>query len=231
MLFVINIGNTNTQYGLFIEGSFQNIQSCPTKSLTEEIIPKNIPIAYASVVKEKNGIFNGYDALEVSNSLELGLNTSKIDISTVGADRIANAVSLSSGKLPAICIDCGTALTFEVVSQENEFLGGAIAPGRKLMRKALHDHTSLLPEIPFSATIPRIGTNTVEAITSGIDNGIIGSVKEIIEKINNQLKVKSCRTVIVGGDAEFLCSNIDDLERGSVDFTLRGIAEIWEQNL
>jgi len=230
MLFVLNIGNTNVQYGVYSGGSFEAIESCPTEQFTAEILPHDMPIAFASVVPELNLIFDDYKAVCVTPQLELGLDTSSVDINTVGADRIANSVSLTLGKLPAICIDCGTALTFETVDRNNRFIGGAIAPGRKLLRQALHDHTALLPIIPLSVEAPAVGTSTIDAIAAGVDRGLIGSIKEIVSGIKKELNSESVRLVTVGGDAQFLCNNIPELELGDIDFTMRGIVKIWELN-
>ena len=227
MLFVLNIGNTNCQYGLYCDGSFQTIESCPTTELCASIIPQDTPIACASVVPEALDKLELINPFIVSANTDLGISFPDVDSSTIGADRLANAVALTQGELPAICIDCGTALTFEAVNAKREFIGGAIAPGRALMRQALHDHTAQLPIVPFKTDIPPIGTTTTEAIITGIDRGIIGSVKEIINSISNG---ESFRAVAVGGDAQFICNHIPECENGGEDFTLQGIVTAWEHN-
>ena len=227
MLFVLNIGNTNVHYGVYTNGGFENIQSCPTSAFSRDLLPDDMPLACACVVPSVLQYFDGLDVFFITAEVNLGFDLEKVDSTTIGADRLANAAGLSLGNLPALCIDCGTALTFEAVNDKREFIGGAIAPGRALMRKALNDHTALLPSAPFVDSIPTIGTTTVEAITVGIDRGIIGSVKEIISSISNDT---SFRTVAIGGDADFLCNNIPELTNGGDSFTLLGIVDIWKRN-
>lgn len=227
MLFVLNVGNTNVQYGLFVDGSFESIKSCSTPEFNTSLIPEGVAVACASVVPDFNEQLKSFDPFMVSDHVELGLDFSVVDSSTIGADRLANAVALAQGPLPAICVDCGTALTFEMVNSDRQFAGGAIAPGRALMRKALNDHTAKLPLVPFRDTVPAVGKTTVDAIIVGVDRGIVGTVKEILSSLSGD---KQCRVVAVGGDAEFLCSHIPELINGGDEFTLLGIVAAWEWN-
>lgn len=227
MLFVLNVGNTNVQYGLFVNGSFELIQICPISEFNTDLIPKDAAVACASVVPDFNDKLRSFNPFMISDQVDLGIDFSGVDSSTIGADRLANAVTLTQGPLPAICVDCGTALTFEMVNAGKKFVGGAIAPGRALMRKALNDHTAKLPLVPFCDSIPAIGTTTVDAITVGVDHGIVGSVKEILASLSGG---EQCRIVAVGGDAKFLCSHIPELIDGGNDFTMLGIAAAWKRN-
>lgn len=226
MVFVLNIGNTNIQYGIYSNGGFESIQSCPTSEFTTSIVPRSMPIACASVVPRIDKLIKPFEPLFVSDKIKLGVDLSCVDSSTIGADRLANAAALACGELPAICIDCGTALTFEVVDSNKRFIGGAIAPGRDMMRKALNNHTALLPKTELNDKIPEIGTTTVEAINVGVDRGLIGAVKEIVQSF----PITACRLVAIGGDATFLCNNISNMRNGGEQFTMLGIVEIWKLN-
>jgi len=230
MIYVINIGNTNTQIGIFQNGNVSDVISCLTSDFELSLLPKNIPLAFATVVPGIRTLFDARDAFEVSYKCKLGILLDSVDPSTLGADRIANAVALSMESCPAICIDCGTALTFEAVDENLQFRGGAIAPGRMLLRKALNDYTAQLPLVPFENSIPEIGTNTSDSILCGVDNGILGTVKEILSNIKKVLGSEDCRIVAVGGDASFLAEHIPEIVQEDETFTLRGIGRIWELN-
>jgi len=233
-VFTINIGNTNTQYAICIDGEIDNIQYIPTHSLSIDIIPNGIPVAIASVVPEKNIIFSELNPFFVSWKNKTPVDFSPIDYKSMGADRIANAVALAKyAKLPAMCIDCGTAITIEVVDSKSRLAGGIIAPGRKLWRKSLNSYTALLPYIEnFNHEIPdsALATTTETAILAGCDVGIVGMVRELIQKIEENLGGVKCQIFATGGDAQIFTSNIENLTPAGIDLTLRGIAAIYHEN-
>jgi type III pantothenate kinase len=231
-LFVINIGNTNTQYALYANGKLGRIKICTTEDLSLDIIPdENIPIAIASVVPEKNKIFSDLNPFFLTPEVQTILDFSHIDKSSIGPDRIANAVALANyAKLPAICVDCGSAITFEIVDSKNIFRGGAIMPGRKMLRMALNNYTARLPlaQKISSKTPTALGRNTLDAILSGCDIGVLGSVQKIIKKIKLELGDENCQVIATGGDADFFADNLIEVSFGGRDYTLRGLVAIWK---
>ena len=233
-VFVINIGNTNTQYGICSDGKIEEILYTPTESLSADIVPGDMAVAIASVVPEKNIIFSESAPFFISWKNKTPVDFSSIDYKSMGADRIANAVALAKfAKLPAMCVDFGTAVTIEVLDAECRLAGGIIAPGRKLWRKSLNNLTALLPYIEdFNKKLPdsALGTTTKTAILAGCDIGIIGMVKELIAKICNDLNAPECEIYATGGDAELFTANIPGITPGGVDLTLRGIAAIYYDN-
>ena len=233
-IFVVNIGNTNTEYALFEDGKIGEVASCSTASFEESMIPSGLPVAFASVVPSKNSVFDGIDTFRLSAKAKTGLDFSNVDASTIGADRVANAVSMAfCEKLPAVCIDCGTAITFEIVNSAREFLGGAILPGRMLQRKALHDHTAQLPLVPLGGSLDGIcaGRCTVEAIRFGIDAGCVGAVKELLSRVGNNFSGENLTVVATGGDSEFFKREIPGLAIRDNKYTLYGIAKALEMNI
>jgi type III pantothenate kinase len=232
-IFTINIGNTHTQYAECENGEIGKIHSCSTEELSIDIVPDSMPVAIASVVPEKNHIFREINPFFVSYKNKTPVDFSLIDFKSMGADRIANAVALAKfAKLPAICIDCGTAITIEAVDSNSVLAGGIIAPGRKLWRKSLNDYTALLPFIEtYSERCPNaLATDTEGAITSGCDIGILGMAKALINRFSNELGDSECQVIATGGDAEYFASNIVEISFGGADFTLRGIAAIYYEN-
>lgn len=225
-LFAINIGNTNTQYGLFEEGKIGDITTCPTADLKIDIVPEGVPVAIASVVPEKSELFQNNDIFHLTPFTETELDTSMVDNSSLGADRIANAIALANfAKLPAICIDCGTAITFEALDANNVFRGGAIMAGRMMLRKALNEYTARLPlSQRFGSKRPSaLGRNTHDAIISGCDIGVLGAVKKLIKRMQIELGVEKCQVIATGGDADFFADNLLEVSSGGKDFTLRGL--------
>jgi len=230
-LFAINIGNTNTQFATFSDGKFEEVKTCPTVELTADIVPENIPVAIASVVPDKSKVFKRDDFFHLTPFTKNELDTSMVDNSTIGTDRIANAIALANfARLPAICIDCGTAVTFEAVDAKNVFRGGAIMAGRMLLRKALNNYTAKLPLVQrFDAKRPSaLGRNTLDAITSGCDVGVLGAAQKLIKKMQIELGVEKCQVIATGGDADFFADNLIEVSSGGKDFTLRGLVAAWK---
>lgn len=232
MIFLINIGNTNTQTGLYSGGVISDIKSFPTREISLSAIPEGIPVAASSVVPAARAKLSGRDIFWLDGKCRTGLNMYLVDTSTLGSDRIANIIRLAeTSRLPAVCIDFGTAITFDIVDQCRVFRGGAIAPGRLLLRQSLHNYTAQLPLISFFDELPATaGTNTVEAMRLGIDLGVIGSVRELIANIKNLFPEQKLRVIGVGGDNKFFIDHIPEIEYGGSDYTLQGIRKAWELN-
>lgn len=235
---LINIGNTHAQFAVFDGETVTLTETLPTShiatseneiaTLTEN--PKAGVFAASVVPKVNELIVQLWQDREVKFlnwQMMKNVDFSKVDVSTVGADRLANiSAAVATLKLPAIIVDCGTAITTEVVDAENRFLGGAIIPGRKLWRKALNSHTGQLPEIPLcDSETEVIGTTTVEAL-GAMDCAVIGAVERIINKTSE--KVKDANVYFTGGDASFFEQSLDG-ELLPDNFTLTGLAEVLKQ--
>ncbi len=228
---ILNIGNTHVQSGRWVDGTIECVSCVSTAFFDPGAYPEDAPMAVACVVPETLEKLKPRKDLFVLDAESVtGVDFSNVDASKIGADRVANAVAAAKfAKLPVIVIDCGTALTIDVIDSGPTFRGGAIAPGRRILRKALGAFTAQLPEIGLDTNnTEAIGKNTIEAIAGGVDTGAIGMVREIVNKMKLELGVEYCQTIAVGGDAEFFCGNILDLSYGGKDFTLRGVALAWE---
>lgn len=241
---LLNIGNTHTQWveadrnGIFEKYSNTPISTAAWQS-DISLLPKiadNCRVWAACVVPaarkklEEASIYADLHWVDTKSAGVAGLDFSQVDGSTLGADRIANAAALlKNGKLPASNFDCGTAITLETVLDNGVFAGGAIMPGRKLMRMALANGTAALPEIPLDTPLPeKLGQNTLNAMALGIDLGAVGMVRELMAR-SEALGVKYM--VASGGDAGFFCRHIPRLEAAGKLFTLQGIHYIALKHL
>jgi type III pantothenate kinase len=233
MIFLMNIGNTNTQAGLYSGGMISDIRTLPTGEVDSSIIPYGIPCAASSVVPDVRKKLSARDIFWLDGTCRTGLNMHLVDISTLGSDRIANIIRLAdTSELPAACLDFGTAITYDIVDKCRVFRGGAIAPGRQLLRQALHNYTAQLPLIPLFDDLPAgSGINTVDAMRLGIDRGAIGSARELIADIKALFPGETVRLVGVGGDCKFFADYIPEIEYGGNDYTLQGIRKAWELNV
>ncbi len=240
---LLNIGNTHTQW-IFADRSGN--MDLPVKTVATAAWQSDLsllpPVEHdcrvwaACVVPravqtlEASGLYKKLQWVTAAAGEVAGLDFSQMDSSTLGADRIANAAALvAGGKLPASNFDCGTAITLETVLENNVFAGGAIMPGRKLMRGALASGTAALPDLPLDLPLPDgLGLNTKAAMTLGIDLGAVGMVRELMAR-SEALGVKYM--VASGGDAEFFCEHIPELEAVGNLFTLHGIYYIAVKHL
>ena len=206
--------------------------SIETGNFKPEMLPADLPVAAASVVPAvKQQISDARsDVFWVSSSNCGGvLDFSQVDASTLGADRVANAAALTEYfPLPALSLDCGTAITIEIVDENRCFRGGAIAPGRILMRKALFSGTAQLPDIPLSSEVPeKPGVNTATSILFGVDRGITGLVRQLIASCCAEYGIKHC--AVTGGDADFFTNAVPGLEKTDKYFTFHGIRLLYEE--
>ena len=222
MLKVLDIGNTFTRIAEWNGGEFINLRRLPTAELSSE--KSDVPQVAACVYPPAKELLKESGTEFISASEQHSkVDFSLVDCSTLGADRVANAVAAAEFyPLPAAVVDCGTALTLEVVDAQCRFAGGAIAPGRKLLRKALASGIAQLPEIPLGQGIPEnIGRNTVDAIRFGVDSGIVGVVRQWIAVLKE--KYPDLTVILTGGDAEFLHPAFPDAVMADEYFTLHGI--------
>ncbi|MBO5766679.1 MAG: type III pantothenate kinase [Lentisphaeria bacterium] len=221
-----NIGNTHTSACLWNGKEIKKLFTVPTGEFSPDMLDANIPVAAACVVPAVRKMVESHrsDVFWVSSANCSGkLDFSLVDASTLGADRVANAVALTEYvPLPALVVDCGTAITIEIVDQNRCFRGGAIAPGRLLMRKALFNGTAQLPDIPLSEKVPEFaGVDTVSSMCFGIDRGAVGIVRQLIAGCCAQYGIRRC--VATGGDAGFFLDAIPELESADEFFTFNGI--------
>lgn len=149
---------------------------------------------------------------------------------TLGKDRIAAAVGANE-LFPGqniLIIDAGTAITYDVVSEKNEFLGGNISPGLQMRFKALNHFTGKLPLINYSDEFQLIGRNTEEAIRAGVQNGILYEIERTIETFNRNYE--NLQIVMTGGDSIFFDKKLNYSIFVHFNLTLIGLNRILEHN-
>jgi type III pantothenate kinase len=172
----------------------------------------------------------GVSPLVVEPGIKTGVRICMDNPREVGPDRIVNAVAAHHlyGK-PVIVIDFGTATTFDVVSKEGDYLGGAIAPGIGIASEALFTRTAMLPRIELSHPKQAIGRNTVSAMQSGIIFGYSGLVENIIKRVRMELGCKA-RVVATGGYVHLVAGDVESIEVINADLSLVGLRLIYEMN-
>jgi len=148
----------------------------------------------------------------------------------VGADRIVNAAAahyLYGG--PIIITDLGTATTFDTVSKEGDYLGGAIAPGLVTAADALFTQAAMLPRVELVHPTQVIGTNTIAAMQSGIVFGYVGLIEGVVTRIQQELGEKT-KVVATGGYAELIAKETAVIDVVNPDLTLIGLRLVYLMN-
>ena len=152
------------------------------------------------------------------------------DPKAVGADRIADAVAvmyLYGG--PACVIDFGTATTFNALTQDGEYLGGAITAGINLATEALFTHAAKLPRIDLQRPPSVIGRNTVHAMQAGLLYGYVSMVEGMVERFRRELG-QEMKVVATGGLAEIVAQETDVIQIIAPWLTLDGLRILWDLN-
>ncbi len=243
MNLVIDEGNTFTKLGVFDKGKMIHFNSC--KILDEIQLKKdnylnNIDKVIVSSVKEnyqetnsfikKTGldkisqilILNGNTPLPVKNNYETP--------ESLGKDRIAALVGASTlyEGCPKLVIDAGTAITIDLLDENNCFTGGNISPGIQTRFNSLHQNTKLLPLLKIDTSSNFMGLNTKQAICSGVQNGVIFEIESYINHFTN-LNINT-KTILTGGDADFFAKKLKNRIFVNSNLVLTGLNNILEYN-
>ncbi|MBO5762816.1 MAG: type III pantothenate kinase [Lentisphaeria bacterium] len=223
-ILLLNIGNTHTQAAMSDGREICIIANWKTAELTVDLLPEADAVAVASVVPDAAARLAARNpfVLQLSHAAACGVSLAQVDASTLGMDRLANVIELAQRCDGGAALDCGTAITLEVLGNGGVFLGGAIAPGRRLMRRSLSSGTAQLPDLPLQENAPEsIGINTATSIYYGIDRGAVGMVREWVNALGG------VPVYCVGGDAPFFLRALPELQDGGALFTLQGLLRAY----
>ena len=194
-------------------------------------------IAMASVVPPLNGTFEqacekylGQKPLVVDTGVKTGVRVRYDDPKQVGADRVVDAAAVQ--KLyggPACSVDFGTATTFDAISEEGDYLGGAIAPGIGIAAEALFQRAAKLPQVDLHRPPSAIGRNTVHSMQSGLLFGYVGLVEGMVARFRAELGPKM-KVIGTGGLAEIIAQETKVIDIIAPWLTLDGLKIVWELN-
>src|SRR5439155_23486396 len=157
----------------------------------------------------------GVAALELSPRNVTGVSINYPRPNPIGPDRLANAVAVRHKfGAPAVVVDFGTAVTFDVVNAKGEYVGGIIAPGLSAMTDYLHEKTALLPKIKIREVKAIIGKNTEQAMLIGAVHGYRGLIRGLLAELKTALRCKRLPVVATGGYAELIASRMPEITAG-----------------
>jgi type III pantothenate kinase len=253
MLLVVDIGNTQTHFGTF-DGAelrehwrFATVRESTADELGAKlanllalrglgfgdlrgsIVSSTVPQLGAEW-RQVGERYLGDTTLVVGPGIRSGMPIRYENPREIGADRLVNAVA-AYDKVGAACVvvDFGTAITFDPVSAEGEYLGGVIAPGVEISMEALTERAAALPKIDLVPPRSVIGKTTVDAIRSGVVYGYAGLVDGILRRLRDELGAEAA-TIATGGLAAAIVPYTDEIDEVDDLLTLTGLRLLHERN-
>ena len=173
----------------------------------------------------------GQDALIVGAGVKTGLHICINDPGTLASDLVATAVAAKEEyPLPCVIVDLGTATTITMVDGQGRYIGGAILPGTGISLNALSETTSLLPYIEMQTPARVIGSNTVDAMKSGILYGSAGAIDGILERMEKERGEQPASIVATGGLSGKVCPLCTHSMTVDPTLLLRGLVRIYNKN-
>ena len=253
MLLCIDVGNTNITLGLYEEETLGPRWRLATdhERMPDEFILQILGLlshsgfgredvtgaAIASVVPPLTGRWlevcrKGLNLapLVVDGTIETGVRILYDEPGSVGADRVVDAVAayrLYGG--PACVVDFGTATTFDAISPDGDYLGGAIAPGIGIASQALFQRAAMLPRVELARPPSAIGRNTAHSMQSGLLFGYVSLVEGMVARFREELGPET-RVIGTGGLAEIIARETKVLEIHAPWLTLDGLRMVYEMN-
>jgi len=247
MLLAIDVGNTQTVFGLFEGPELREHWRVATEahrtgdevglllrglvdvSTLEGIcLSSTVPPLIRSYEELAEEV--GAALLVVGPGTRTGIPVRYDDPREVGPDRIANAVAANERHgAPCIVVDFGTSTNFDVVSPEGEYVGGVLAPGIEVSMDALFQRAARLFEVDFAEPPTVIAKTTAASLQSGLVYGFAGQVDGIVERIRGELG-EDAQTVATGGLTDLIVPHARTLDRVDPFLTLEGLRLVWERN-
>lgn len=218
---------TADEWGILLRNLF-DFASLDQSAVNGVIVASVVPPLDASLQLMSKRYFSR-DALFVTSETDTGITNRYDNPREVGADRIVNAVAAyDKYGGPVIVVDLGTAITFDVISANAEYLGGVICPGIGISIEALVSRTARLPQVDFRNPGSVIGKTTVASMQSGLYYGAIGMIDAIAERLLAELG-GGAKLVATGGQAAMILKDSRYLRSVDEDITLDGLRLIWDR--
>ena len=232
---LIDISNSFTKLAFASESRLMRSRRVPTRQFSAaflaQVLKERKPetVVISSVVPDRNrsikSVARGTRLLWLNAKTNLGVGIEYPKPETIGADRLANAAAVAElYGYPAIVVDFGTAVTFDIVSEKRRYIGGVIAPGLEAMTSFLYQRTALLPKLSLEEPRSTVGKSTAGAMMAGAVYGYRGLVREILQRIRaERFPRQRVKVVATGGYAQLIARQMPEIESVQPNLTLEGL--------
>ncbi len=240
MNLVIDVGNTLVKLGVFDLKDLKHRTTCVKEDFLQTLdeILESFPSIESSIVSSVSNLAERqlsilqerFPTLILNHQTKVPFTNKYATPKTLGIDRIAlvSAAAVIYPKRNVLIIDAGTCITYDFLTLENEYLGGAISPGISLRYKSLNTFTEKLPLLDANKPKEVIGNSTPTCMHSGVVNGILYEIDGFIEDFRK--KWDNLTVILTGGDAHFLRDSIKNDIFANSNFLLEGLNHILEYN-
>lgn len=240
MNLVVDIGNTRVKYAVFDKNNLiidQHSDSTLFLSMVKEIFEVYPKIRHAIISSVAAHPKKEFEVLSLfckvhllSHQSKVPFKNSYINPQTLGIDRIAlvTAAFYKHPKRNTLVIDLGTCITYDMMNDYGEYLGGAISPGMHMRFRAMNDHTAKLPLLKPEGILDFIGNSTEKAMQSGVINGICQEVDGVINQYKERFQFLT--VILTGGDAQFFAKRLKNSIFANSKFLLEGLNYLLEYN-
>jgi type III pantothenate kinase len=239
---LVDISNSYVKFAFASTGRVLAPTRIATSELSSGVVARFLgkrnvgKVVVSSVVPAKNSAIlkaaGKTNVLWLDEKLKLGVEIDYPKPRSIGADRLANAAAVTAlYGFPAIVVDFGTAVTFDIVSERGAYVGGVIAPGLEAMTNFLYQRTALLPKLSLKEPRRAIGKSTIQAMLSGAVFGYRGLVREILAQIRaEQFSHRKIHVVATGGYARLIAGRLPEIDVVHPNLTLEGLRIVANLN-
>ena len=239
---LIDISNSFTKLALASPKRIGRTMRIETKKFSAAFLKRSLKrrnvdtVVVCSVVPKKNRVVRsatkGAKIFWLTTKIKLGVGVDYPNSKTIGADRLANAAAVAAlYGCPAIVVDFGTAVTFDIISAQRKYIGGVIAPGLESMTNFLYQRTALLPKLSLKEPRSAVGKSTIEAMRAGAVIGYRGLVREIIARIRaERFPRQKAHVIATGGYADLIAARLGEIDSVHPNLTLEGLRIVANLN-
>lgn len=254
MLLVIDVGNTNTIFGVFddmdlvvsftlstggkkttdeygaVISELLRLKNIDIKKIKSAVISSVVPKLMNSFIKALNLYFD-IDPLVVGTGVKTGIKIVTPNPKEIGADRISDAVGgfeIYGG--PVLVLDFGTAITYDLITEDGAFIAGVTSPGLRISADALWGRTAKLPEIEIELPDTILAKDTVTSMQAGLVYGAIGQTEYIVNRMIEESGLKDVKVIATGGMGKLISDNTDVIQVYDPNLTLKGLKIIYDKN-
>lgn len=240
MNLVIDAGNTSIKLAVFLKKELLSLSIANTEGFpkaVKEIFADFPDINHALVASVGALTKKELDVLAIFCKVQLLTSVANVPFKnlytspeTLGVDRIglAAAAFYNFPHTNVLVIDAGTCITYDLITSNGEYLGGAISPGLYMRYRALHEQTSSLPLLEPSPFVEFIGNSTENSIHSGVVNGICKEIEGVIRQY--EARFEHLTVILTGGDGQFLSNRLKNTIFAHSNFLLEGLNYLLEYN-